>query len=512
MGILSLPEEMHTVLGEHLDVKTFACLVRVCRDFWDIFTPMLYAQWYSELILDGPRKPDMPPSPSNISLAKEVEIRIDGEFRDWDEADFEEDSEDEEVQLYREERIIQLRKACTDHMTRIVELGAGVQTLKLIDSANDDTLFHAFTEEGFRKALQACTKLKNLQMKGCLDSTIMLQQFQNLSFLELYDFNGGINGVEDIARLLSRCPHLKVLILGPTDYGSSFEPYYSNGRLRQDSKYVLEHLCDYYHTICAAKPLHLRRLVLPAGLIPGKPVSERVDNYLEQLTNTSFITDLGFFNGLTAEDSSNNTAQFCDVDYRLLENVSSLRSLKITRIDSALRAWMDDEARNFADLRKLTVTQLYSMYDTLLDEFNTLDLPRLSELSIREVTNVPNTPNLLTPVLEKPPGYDALAPYTILDRLPGHGRSLTKLGLYLDFATQWVCLSWGTDILKVSPTTVVLNSHGSCSMRKGSGWRIERHIFPLGVDDIFEPLTRSACSKKLPKANWNSSRRSASMV
>lgn len=130
IGILSLPEEMHTVLGEHLDVKTFACLVRVCRDFWDIFTPMLYAQWYSELILDGPRKPDMPPSPSNISLAKEVEIRIDGEFRDWDEADFEEDSEDEEVQLYREERIIQLRKACTDHMTRIVELGAGVQTLK----------------------------------------------------------------------------------------------------------------------------------------------------------------------------------------------------------------------------------------------------------------------------------------------------------------------------------------------------------------------------------------------
>ncbi|TGO40655.1 hypothetical protein BHYA_0033g00080 [Botrytis hyacinthi] len=228
---------MHIVLGEHLDVKTFACLVRVCRDFRDIFTPMLYAQWYSELILDGPRKPDMPPLPFNISLAKEVEIRIDGEFRDWDEADFEEDPEDEEVQLYREERIIQLRKACTDHMTRIVELGAGVQTLKLIDSANDDILFHAFTEEGFRKALQACTKLKKLQMKGC---------FQNLSFLELHDFNGGINGVEDIARLFSRCPHLKVLILGPTDYGSSFEPYYSNGRLRQDSKYVLEHLCDFF--------------------------------------------------------------------------------------------------------------------------------------------------------------------------------------------------------------------------------------------------------------------------
>ncbi|KAF7954892.1 uncharacterized protein EAE97_000151 [Botrytis byssoidea] len=78
---------------------------------------------------------------------------------------------------------------------------------------------------------------------------------------------------------------------------------------------------------------------------------------------------------------------------------------------------------------------------TLLDEFNTLDLPRSSELSIREVTNVPNTPNLLTPVLEKPPGYDALAPYTILDRLPGHGRGLTKLGLYLDFATQWRCSS-----------------------------------------------------------------------
>ncbi|TGO47396.1 hypothetical protein BOTNAR_0527g00010 [Botryotinia narcissicola] len=222
-------------------------------------------------------------------------------------------------------------------MTRIVELGTGVQTLKLIDNANDDTLLHAFTEEDFRKAL---------------------------------------------------CPHLKVLILGPTDYGSSFEPYDSHGNLRRDSKCILEYLCDYYHTICAAKPLQLRRLVLPAELIPGKPASEKIDNYLEQLTNTSFITDLGFFNGLVAEDSSNSTAQFCDIDYTLLENVSSLRSLKITRIDSALRAWMDDEARNFADLLKLTVTQLYSMYDSLL--------------------------------------------------LPGHGRSLTKLGLYLDFATQWV--------------------------------------------------------------------------
>lgn len=166
-----------------------------------------------------------------------------------------------------------------------------------------------------------------------------------------------------------------------------------------------------------------------------------VDKYLEQLTNTSFITDLGFFNGLIAEESSNNINQFCDIDYRLLDNVGSLRNLKITRVDSALRAWMDDAARKLSDLRKLRVTQLYSTYDTLLEEFNTLGLPRLSELSIREVTNVLNTSNLLTRVLDKPPECDALASHTILDRLPGHGRSLTKLAVHLDFATQWVCPS-----------------------------------------------------------------------
>lgn len=102
---------------------------------------------------------------------------------------------------------------------------------------------------------------------------------------------------------------------------------------------------------------------------------------------------------------------------------------------------MDDAARKISDLRRLRVTQLYSTYDTLLDQFNTLDLPRLPELSIREVTNVLNTPSLITRVLDKPPGCDALAPHTILDRLPGDGRSLTKLGLHLDFATQWVCPS-----------------------------------------------------------------------
>ncbi|KAF7958006.1 hypothetical protein EAE96_003573 [Botrytis aclada] len=244
MGILSLPGEIHSMLGEHLDVKTLACLVRVSGDYRDVFTPKLYARWYSELILDGPRIPEMPPLPSNISLAKEVEIKIDGEFRDWDEANFEEDKEDEEVHLNREKRIPQLRKACADYMTRIMELGAGVQTLKLIDSAYGDTLFHAFAKEGFRKALQACTKLKKLHMRGSPESIIMLQQFQDLSFLELHEFCGEINEVEDIARLLSRCPHLKVLVLGPTDYGSSFEPYYNDG-LRRDSKYALEHMCDY---------------------------------------------------------------------------------------------------------------------------------------------------------------------------------------------------------------------------------------------------------------------------
>ncbi|KAF7927659.1 uncharacterized protein EAE98_006041 [Botrytis deweyae] len=270
-----------------------------------------------------------------------------------------------------------------------------------------------------------------------LPSNISLAKEMEVKIDELHNFSSETTGVEDIARLLSRCPHLKVRVLGPTDYGSSFEPYHLNTRLRRDSKYALEHLCDYYHTICGVKPLQLSRLVLPADLSPFKSASERVDNYLENLTNTSFITDLGFFNGLIAENPSNSDAQFCDIDYRLLENVGPLRSIKVTRLDGALRAWTNNEARKISNLRKLGITQLYSMYDSLLEEFNTLDLPRLSELSIREVTNVPNTPNLLVPVLEKPPGYDVLAPYTILDRLPGHGRSLTKLGLYLDFATQW---------------------------------------------------------------------------
>lgn len=57
----------------------------------------------------------------------------------------------------------------------------------------------------------------------------------------------------------------QVLVLGPTDYGNSFKPYHPDARLVRDRKYALEHLCDYYHAACAAKPLQLSRLVLPAG-------------------------------------------------------------------------------------------------------------------------------------------------------------------------------------------------------------------------------------------------------
>lgn len=126
MSMLSLPREMHILLGEHLDIKTLACLVRICRGFRDVFTPMLYARWYSRLILDGLRGSVTFPLSSNISLAKEVEIEIVG----WDETDDGEDQEDEEVQRYREERISQVKNTRADHITRAVELGVGVQSLK----------------------------------------------------------------------------------------------------------------------------------------------------------------------------------------------------------------------------------------------------------------------------------------------------------------------------------------------------------------------------------------------
>lgn len=126
MSILSLPREMYISLGEHLDIKTLACLVRICCGFRDVFTLMLYARWYSRLILDGLRGFVTFPLPSNISLAKEVEIEIVGS----DETDDGEDQEDEQVQRYREERISQVTKTCADHMTRVVELGIGVQSLE----------------------------------------------------------------------------------------------------------------------------------------------------------------------------------------------------------------------------------------------------------------------------------------------------------------------------------------------------------------------------------------------
>jgi hypothetical protein len=291
-------------------------------------------------------------------------------------------------------------------------------------------VFNTFTDDSFRRYLQACTKLRNLHIAGDTDYPITLRQFQNLTSLELHNFRYVTYvpaELELVAELLSRCPHLKVLVLD-TRY-----------KKPEDSKHALEYLCDYYNTACEAKPLQLSRLGLSAGFSPVKSASGRDDNYLEKLTDTSFLTDLEFYNGPIADERSTHPAQFCDIDYRLLENVGSLRSLKITYLNSILRTWLDDEVRSITDLRHLTVTQLYSMYDPLLKEFDSLSLPRLSTLSTREVSKALTTLGSRERVFEKPPGYDALSPYTVLDRLPGHGASLTNLALYLDFATQWVC-------------------------------------------------------------------------
>jgi hypothetical protein len=303
-------------------------------------------------------------------------------------------------------------------------------------------VFNTFTDEGFQRSLQACTKLRYLHMWIPADFKITLRQFQNLRSLELHSFSDIIAEVEAIAELLSRCPHLTALVLGIREHTHLFLPHYSTTEFEEHSKNALEHLCDYYHTACGAKPLQLSKIHLPAGLSPVKSAFGRNDSYLEKLTNTSLLTDLGFYNGLVAKDRSHRTthpSQFCDIDYRLLDNINSLRSLKITCLNSTFRTWLDDGVRNSTNLRHLRVTQLYSMYDPLLKEFDSLNLPQLSTLSTREVTNVLYTSNIRAQILEKPPGYDALAPYTILDRLPGHGQSLTRLALFLDFTSQWVC-------------------------------------------------------------------------
>ncbi|PQE23926.1 hypothetical protein CJF32_00006748 [Rutstroemia sp. NJR-2017a WRK4] len=428
VGILSLPGEICILLGERLDVRSLGRLVRVCRGLRDVFTPMLYAKWSLDFSIQEPDLPEFPPLPSNISFAKELEFKIDGEFHNYDERGLDQDSDDEEVQAALEPRLVRIRKACTEYISRILQLASSVQTLTWTDWLGMPTVFNTFTDDSFRRYLQACTELRNLHIATDTDYTITLRQFQNLTSLELHSFRFVTYvpaELELIAELLSRCPHLKVLVL---------DIKYSK---HVDSKHALEYLCDYYSTACEAKPLQLSRLGLSAGFSPVKSASGRDDNYLEKLTDTSFLTDLGFYNGPIAETWPTYPAQFYDIDYRLLDNVGSLRSLKVTYLNSILGTWLDDGVRNTTDLRNLTVTQLYSMYDPLLKEFDSLSLPRLSTLSTREVSSALNARGQPEKVFEKPPGYDALSPYTILDRLPGHGASLTSLALYLDFTTQW---------------------------------------------------------------------------
>jgi hypothetical protein len=129
-GILSLPGEICILLGERLDVKSLGRLVRVCRGLRDVFTPMLYAKWYSEFVLDEPDLPEFPPLPSHISFAKELEFKIDGEFHNYDERGVDQDSEDDEVQAALEPRLVRLRKGCTEYISRILQLASNVQTLK----------------------------------------------------------------------------------------------------------------------------------------------------------------------------------------------------------------------------------------------------------------------------------------------------------------------------------------------------------------------------------------------
>ena len=328
-----------------------------------------------------------------------------------------------------------------------------------------------------------------------LNCSISLEGFDNLTSLELYNFYGDPDSLAvEIANVLAECPGLKTLGLGfACDFDCNALPDVLIIGEDEYTLHFLEKVCVNYASPTRVS-LALDTLRLGHGIFLSDSVMRefsKTHKYLFKLVKLETLKNFYLFNGLVKWDFDEHESM--DVDWDQLEDCKSLQRLSVSRLEMDLVNWLTNGCGSVVE--ELIVTDHYGMYDDDLDYFEYL-LPRLSMLFVREMTiarrsgdeawsdtdssvtdsseaeitsetgTILEVESLLIPQIHLKPRTLSMAgtpsqaglrsdsetpsearnPYkeldrsiiTVLDRLDENGAQLTKLGLCLDFETQWV--------------------------------------------------------------------------
>lgn len=484
------------MIGELIQSRsTLLALISTCRSFCDLFTPFLRRKFTFELTAIPSSRWRRKPLPTGLHYTQELEVLLE-EFRGKGDL-FGEYSESWNsgyvslvVRILKEMKNLQsfrwIDSTYDDNyrpslMLRNQEL---LQALK--QSATIKNISILFASQHLDDQMDA------------LNCSISLEGFDNLTSLELYNFYGDPDSLAvEIANVLAECPGLKTLGLGfACDFDCNASPDVLIIGEDEYTLHFLEKVCVNYASPTRVS-LALDTLRLGHGIFLSDSVMRefsKTHKYLFKLVKLETLKIFYLFNGLVKWDFDEHESM--DVDWDQLEDCKSLQRLSVSRLEMDLVSWLTNGCGSVVE--ELIVTDHYGMYDDDLDYFEYL-LPRLSMLFVREMTiarrsgdeawsdtdssvtdsseaeitsetgTILEVESLLIPQIHLKPRTLSMAgtpsqaglrsdsetpsearnPYkeldrsiiTVLDRLDENGAQLTKLGLCLDFETQWVQFS-----------------------------------------------------------------------
>ena len=205
---------------------------------------------------------------------------------------------------------------------------------------------------------------------------IPLHGFKNLASLELYNFYGNFPSlIEDLVNVLADCPELKVLGLG-MQYEDGVEHIPGHLLVNHTTEFI-EKLCLDYGSRCGTSPLPLNTLRLGRGVLPSRLVFKTDRAYLNKLVKLNGLRNLHLYNG-SAEYEEDDFMYA--TDWIQLKDCNLLQQLSVTRLNEDVRDWLDDYGNT---IKELIVTDVYSLFDEGLDNFDLLENTSFSMLFVR---------------------------------------------------------------------------------------------------------------------------------
>ena len=274
--------------------------------------------------------------------------------------------------------------------------------------------------------------------------------FHDLTSLELYDIYGPKTKlVNEIAKVLQDCPHLKTLALGMGVWADCrMQPETVN--VEEDRQDFLEQLALKYASL-DTEPLKLQKLRLAYGIHLYPSTDPEMGNYLAKLLDVRPLQILHLFNGPVALNEEDGKPQH--IEWTLFDGCQSLRQLSVFRLTPSTVDWLNSNGQSVSEL---IISDIFSYHTHGLREYRKLRLPHLSMLKTQQGHIVDCDCDEYCDC-ECEEGYcddeykvdvgssDAIflkSSQTVLDRLWDNGVQLTRLCLPLLLERQWVRFSF----------------------------------------------------------------------